>query len=198
MSLTHKIWTATDFANESKALAALRITVFRDFPYLYDGNVDYETDYLKSYQHPDAIVVAVYDHQLDQQKLVGAATGSPLSIHDKAFAQPFIDKGHDIESIFYCGESVLLSDYRGQGIGHLFFDAREAKAKDLGKQWICFCSVIRDDKHPLRPTNYRPLDGFWQKRGYRKLDDVLAEFRWQDVGESTETTKSLQFWIKRI
>ena len=31
------------------AVARLRIAVFRDFPYLYDGSLDYETDYLAAY-----------------------------------------------------------------------------------------------------------------------------------------------------
>ncbi|HLL24828.1 MAG TPA: GNAT family N-acetyltransferase, partial [Kofleriaceae bacterium] len=39
------------------ALAALRIRVFREWPYLYDGSLAYEEAYLASYVSPDAIVV---------------------------------------------------------------------------------------------------------------------------------------------
>lgn len=198
MTLTTKIWSGEDFANESTALAKLRIAVFRDFPYLYAGSIDYESDYLKSYQHPEAIVVGVYDSTREDQQLVGAATGSPMRLHAAEFAEPFAKHGYDIDSIFYCGESVLLSEYRGQGIGHLFFDEREKKAKALGKTWICFCSVIRAENHPAQPNNYRPLDGFWQKRGYQPLPGVIATFSWQDVGQTESSEKSLQFWIKRV
>ena len=39
-------------------LAALRIRIFRDFPYLYDGTVAYERRYLESYfQAPRAVCV---------------------------------------------------------------------------------------------------------------------------------------------
>lgn len=198
MQLHHKIWTPGDFANESQSLAALRIKVFHDYPYLYDGNLAYEENYLKSYQHDEAIVVAVYDKKDVGDYLVGAATGSPMHLHAAEFAEPFKAQGYDIDSLYYCGESVLLSDYRGQGIGHLFFDEREKKAKSLGKTWICFCSVMREDNHPLKPTGYRSLNGFWQKRGYKPLADVIARFSWKDVRQSQETEKSLQFWIKKL
>src|SRR5690606_26711787 len=67
-------------------LAALRIEVFRDFPYLYDGDRDYERRYLTTYlEAPGAVVVgAVADGAL-----VGAATGSPLTQHEEAFSAPF-------------------------------------------------------------------------------------------------------------
>ena len=43
-------------------LARLRIAIFREFPYLYDGSLDYETDYLKLYATtPGAIVVTARD-----------------------------------------------------------------------------------------------------------------------------------------
>ena len=34
-----------------EALAAQRIRVFREFPYLYDGDVGYEREYLATYVH---------------------------------------------------------------------------------------------------------------------------------------------------
>ena len=52
-------------------LARLRIEVFRDWPYLYDGDVEYERKYLSGYTHPTAIVVAAFDGP----RIVGASTG---------------------------------------------------------------------------------------------------------------------------
>ena len=41
-------------------VAALRIAVFRDWPYLYDGTVEYERSYLESYRNsPAAVLVPV-------------------------------------------------------------------------------------------------------------------------------------------
>lgn len=174
-------------------VAALRIAVFRDWPYLYDGTMDYERRYLAPYvTSENAVVVGAFDGQ----KLIGASTGAPLADHAEDFGDALRDAGHDITSTFYCAESVLLPAYRGQGVGHAFFDHREAHARDLGFSHCCFCSVIRPADHPARPGAYRPLDSFWTARGYRPLPGVTARFAWKDVGSTEESIKTLQVWIR--
>ena len=140
-------------------LARLRIAVFRDFPYLYEGTRDYEEKYLQLFlKGKDGIIVAAKDGD----KIVGCATGSALVTHHGPLQEPFQKAGYDLDTIFYCGESVLLPHYRGRGIGHAFFDHREAHAKAHGYGISAFCGVIRPSDHPLRPANYQPLDPFWQ------------------------------------
>lgn len=176
-------------------VARLRIEVFRDWPYLYDGDAEYERDYLEIYrQSDDAILVGAFDGD----RLVGAATGTPMADHAEDFANPFAQTGYSLESIFYCAESVLLPEYRGLRIGHLFFDMREEHARRLGASHACFCAVLRPEDHPMRPAEYRPLNGFWRKRGYAPLPGVEAEFAWKDVDQPDETTHRLQFWIREL
>jgi len=175
-------------------LARLRIAVFRDWPYLYDGDAEYEREYLRAYQSPGAVVVAAYDGD----RMVGAATGAPMEDHAEDFAAAFAGRPERLEEIFYCAESVLLPDWRGQGLGHAFFDGREAQARALGRSFSAFCSVIRPADHPLRPEGYRPLDDFWRKRGYEPLSGVAAEFEWKDIDKTAPTRKTLQFWMKRL
>ncbi|MFN3275850.1 MAG: GNAT family N-acetyltransferase [Paracoccus sp. (in: a-proteobacteria)] len=194
MSVTTRVLTGEALAAALEDVARLRIAVFRDFPYLYDGDADYERDYLRAYQSPGAVVVAA----LDGTRIVGAATGAPMSDHAADFAQAFADRPEPLDRIFYCAESVLLRDYRGHGIGHAFFDAREAHARDLGARFSAFCSVIRPEDHPARPADYRALDPFWRKRGYAPLPGVLAHFGWKDLGEADETEKTLQFWMRAL
>ena len=176
-------------------VARLRIEVFRAWPYLYDGDLAYEREYLQSYRDSaGAVVVGAFD----EDRLVGAATGTPLADHADDFAAAFAASTLDMADIFYCAESVLLPAYRGQGAGHGFFDAREAHARELGFAKSAFCSVIRPKEHPLHPTGYTPLDPFWRKRGYRPLPGVVAEFAWKDIGQPKETTKALQFWLRDL
>lgn len=178
------------------ALARLRVTVFREWPYLYDGTMSYESAYLRRFAaSEDAVVVAAYDGDT----IVGAATGAPLGDHADDFAKAFEGDAFDITRIFYCGESVLLSAYRGQGLGHAFFDGREAHARALGRfTHITFCGVVRPDDHPLRPAGYRPLDDFWMKRGYRKADGLTTTYAWKDIDEAGESAKAMQFWLKAL
>jgi GNAT superfamily N-acetyltransferase len=177
-------------------LARLRVTVFRDWPYLYDGTIDYETAYLRRFAaSKDAVLIAAYDGDA----VVGVATGAPLSDHAEAFAKAFTDRGLDVDRIFYCGESVLLSDYRGRGLGHTFFDGREAHARALGRfTHVTFCGVVRPDDHPLKPKDYRPLDGFWMRRAYAKAECLTTKFAWKDIDQPDETEKLMQFWIKAL
>lgn len=187
--------TGLALADALDQVARLRIAVFRDWPYLYDGDLDYERRYLQSYRHsPRAIVAGAFDGA----RLVGAATGTPMEDHATAFAEPLAGTGLALSDIFYCAESVLLPDYRGLGIGHRFFDIREAHARAHGFRNVAFCAVMRPDDHPLRPTDHRPLDTFWRKRGYAPLPGVVAHFKWKDIDAPAPTLKPLQFWIRPL
>ena len=177
------------------ALARLRIEVFRDFPYLYDGDLAYESWYLERFSTaPDALVVGAFDGD----RLVGAATAVPLIHEHEDFKAPFRRHGIDPGEVFYLAESVLLPAYRGRGVGHAFFDAREASARRLGFRKTAFCAVVRPADHPLRPAGYRPLDAFWEKRGYRPVPGLTATFPWKDLGDAQETAKPMQFWLRPL
>mgnify|MGYP002621177398 FL=1 len=176
-------------------LARLRIEVFRDFPYLYDGDLDYERRYLDTYLAEDG--AAIFG-AFDAGTLVGAATASPLANHFEEFAKPFAERGLDVADFYYFGESVLQKRYRGQGVGVRFFEERERAAIEDGFSSCIFSAVIRPRDHPLRPADYTPLDAFWRKRGYRRLDGFVTGFSWRDVGETEETQKPMEFWIKQL
>ncbi|MBF9037291.1 GNAT family N-acetyltransferase [Rhodobacterales bacterium LSUCC0246] len=194
MNLAYRIYLGAEIAAIVPDLARLRITVFRDWPYLYEGDLAYETGYLARYAQKGAIVIAAYDGA----QMVGAATGMPLLQHDDDFSGALTARDIAAEDVFYCAESVLLQNYRGQGAGHIFFDAREEVARAQGKAYSAFCAVVRSADHPMAPKDYLPLDGFWKKRGYQILDGAFAEFSWLDIGDAEKTQKRLQFWIKQL
>ncbi|MGR4068755.1 GNAT family N-acetyltransferase [Billgrantia sp. C5P2] len=177
------------------ALAHLRITVFRDFPYLYDGSFDYEANYLRRYAEcPESLFVLAEDGDA----LVGAATGMPLAEDVEEFRTPFEQAGFDIGSVFYYGESVLLPSYRGRGIGKAFLAERERHAARHGFSTVAFCAVERPDDHPLKPEGYVPLHGFWRSQGYERHPELATTFRWKDIGEPEETDKPMVFWLKSL
>jgi len=176
-------------------VARLRIEVFRDWPYLYDGSLEYERSYLQSYRDSvDAVLVGAFD----SDRLIGAATGTPMEDHADDFAAAFTGDGKDLSDIFYCAESVLLPEYRGLGIGHQFFDLREAHARRLGRKVSSFCAVIRPEDHPMRPEGARDLAPFWRRRGYAPMPGAVVHFDWTDLGEPHQTRKPLQVWVKNL
>ena len=177
-------------------LARLRIEVFLDFPYLYAGSHAYEERYLRTYlDEPEAVVVGC---RMDG-RLVGAATALPLRGEPDAVKQPLAEAGYDVDRIFYFGESVLEKAYRGKGIGVRFFDERLRAARQNGAfTHAVFCAVVRPDDHPGRPADYQPLDRFWEKRGFARIDGLNCRFSWTDVGDTEETAKQMAYWIKAL
>lgn len=177
-------------------LARLRLTVFREFPYLYDGTPEYEADYLDTYVRSERSLVVL---AVDADQVVGASTGLPLADETSEFQQPFLEQGRDPRRVYYFGESVLLPAYRGQGLGVRFFIEREAYAHKLGAFHYCaFCAVERPNGHPRRPTDYKPLHGFWRNRGFLHQPALRASYRWRDLDEDAESSKTLSFWLKEL
>ena len=177
-------------------LARLRITVFRAFPYLYDGSLAYEETYLQTYvRAEDSVLVGAFDGD----RVIGASTGLPLAHEPPSLTDTFTAHGFEVAKVFYFGESVLLPDYRGHGVGVAFFREREAHARTLGRfAFASFCGVVRPPEHPRRPPDYVPLDAFWHKRGFAPVPGMVGSLTWRDLDAAEETAKPMQFWVKAL
>jgi GNAT superfamily N-acetyltransferase len=182
-------------ASQRDALAALRIEVFRDWPYLYEGSLDYEMRYLDTYMRaPNSLVLLVWDGA----QCVGASTTVPLAEADPAMQLPFKLSRLPLDRIAYFGESLILRSHRGRGLGVKFFELREAHARELGLDRCAFCAVDRPADHPLRPADYVPNDAFWSRRGYRRVPELCASYRWTDIGEAESSEKPMTFWMRSL
>lgn len=177
-------------------LAQLRLKVFWDFPYLYEGTLDYEKKYLETYfKAKNSFILLIKD----QDKIVGATTSVWAQEEEESFKKPFQDFGLNPNEVFYFAESVLLNEYRGRGLGKVFFQEREAFARSLGFiKHLSFCAVKRPAHHPLMPKDYRPLDEFWHAQGFKMAPGLTTQYEWRDRGESHSTLKTMQYWIKDI
>lgn len=175
-------------------LGDLRISVFREFPYLYDGDADYERSYLRVYANSPRSLVVLVRHQ---SRLVGATTCIPMSDETPEFQQPFLDAGRQVDHILYFGESIVLPEFRGTGIGHRFFQLREQHAHDLGNiTLMAFCAIDRPPDHPRRPHGYRTLHAFWNRMGFQRQDTLQCQLSWKEIDEAEATQKTLTFWTK--
>lgn len=194
MSLSVRSLTGEQIVPLIEDLAALRMAVFAEWPYLYAGDRAYEEWYLREFAAAEGSVLVLAQ---DGGKPIGAATASPMPAQKDEFRRPFEQNGISTDDMFYFGESVLLPEYRGRGLGHAFFDHREAQAARWGARSTVFAAVIREPNHPARPAGYSPLDAFWTKRGYRPVPGSVMELAWQDHGERAESLKTLQCWMRR-
>ena len=185
--ITIHTFTGRSLSTYLPNIARLRAEVFRERPYLREDNLDYEMRVLQRYSESrEAIAVMVFDASM----LIGASTGIPLEEEAEHIQRPFLEQHLDPASFFYFSDSALLKQYRGRGIGHHFFDLREAHARQL-KQCLftCFCAIEDKESH---------LHNFWRKRGYVHRPELRASLAWKNIGEEQETEKSMSFWIKEF
>ncbi len=193
--ITLETVTGSRISSAIAELARLRVAVFREWPYLYDGDEAYEQGYLEVYaQCPEAAVILARDGGA----VVGASTCLPLARETEAVRANFESRGIEVEKFFYFGESVLLPAFRGQGVGVKFFAAREAVARNALADFAVFCAVRRPEDHPARPRNETDMPRFWRQRGYAPLPGVFCEMAWTEIGGIAPVRHALDFWIKPL
>lgn len=185
----------TSDAQGLEALATLRIRIFREWPYLYEGDAAHEEAYLRAFlasERATLVRARIGDEP------VGIATASPLAGQPDSLVAPLVAAGVDVTRSFYFGESVLLPAYHGRGIGHLFFDAREAAAREAGADFAIFCGVVRQEDDPRRPADARDHAPFWRKRGYAPIEGALCDMSWKEIGGSEKVSHPMQFWMRAL
>jgi hypothetical protein len=176
------------------SMAKLRMEVFKDYPYFESPDLNHELLYLRKISSSkESIAVLIFDNTT----LVGVSLGSPLEIEDPALHRPFKERHLNVGTYFYFGDSALLKGYRGRGIGHHFFDARESHVAQYKKfKHICFC--VPDSADPNRPKDFIPLNDFWRKRGYVLHPEIKCSLSWKTVQDAKSSEHPMSFWIKNI
>lgn len=176
-------------------LARLRISIFKSYPYLYEGDLEYERNYLSTYVNcSESIMIVVFDNN----NVVGASSAIPLEFETLEFQQPFLENNISVKDVFYFGESLLQPEYRGRGVYQQFFAGREAAAKEYGSKIVAFAAVERAIDDPRKPNGYAPLDKVWKRYGYEKHPELRMYYEWKEIGEAEQSPKPLIFWIKKI
>ena len=177
-------------------LGRYRIEIFREFPYLYDGDMEYERNYLSRYLQSGESFLLLGQDALG---IACACTGIPLEHEMDEFKAPFIQRGGSVTDKFYLGEIMIRKDLRGQGLGTRVMKLALSTIARTGKyQHVVLCTVIRPPNHPLKPAGYQFNDHLWRKVGFSKLADDKVFFPWKDLGDAHETIKPMHYWIKTV
>lgn len=181
-----------DFGPALDEVARLRLELFREFPYLYEGTAESEAEYLRTYaQAPGALLVLARDGE----RVVGAATAVPLSHETPDLQAPFLAAGLDPAQVLYIGEALLESGYQSLGLGGQLLDRAEAHADALGLPLVAAAMVQRPADHPLMPEGWRSPRNFVERRGYVMRPDLDTTLTWQEVGEDSPSPKPMRFWV---
>lgn len=192
----YSILSDEEFVACSDELATLRITVFREYPYLYDGNLEYEKNYLSQYLSTTNSVLVIVKNG---EQIIGAITGIPLNETFSDCKNFFIENKIPMDGIFYLGEITLLKEYRGQGIGaHMYELFEEFVRNSKTYKEIALCEVVPPKADPRSTRDYFCLDNFWTKRGYVKNPAWVTQFSWQELDRNEESYHPMVFWIKKL
>ncbi len=192
---THLI-TRRSIAEQIEELGQFRIAIFRDWPYLYDGNMPYERDYLSRYARCESSFVLV---GRDAHGIRYACTAIPLKHELPQFQQSFLERQIPVDNKFYLGEIMVRRELRGQGMGRLLMNKALSTIAELNhpSAEVVLATVIRPSTHPLKPADYNASDHLWTKSGFARRDDLVMTLDWKDIDQERETTKEMVYWLRK-
>lgn len=178
-----------------KQIANIRITMFKEFPYLYEGSLEDEEEYLNIYfSSINSIVLLV----LDGDEVVGFSNSIPLNEEMEEIKTPFITNDIDIKKYLYIGELMIKEKYRNKNLSNIIAKSHEEHARENNYTNMVFMTVIRPDNHPLKPKNYRPLEPLWKSLGYKPLERMKINFTWKQVDGDIPQENQLGIWSKEL
>ncbi len=190
-----QLLAGTAIADLLDELATLRLEIFREYPYLYQGRREDELAYLRTYvEAPDACVIPAYDGTA----VVGAATGMPLIHEDPQLPEAFSGSSFPFNQLYYVGELLFYPAYRSQGLGRRLLARLESHVRSLGSFRSLTCATVeRPDDHPLRPADHIPITRFLGRTGFERLPGVATNFVWRET-DGVRRDHPMQFWIKKL
>lgn len=182
-------------------VADFRIKYFKDFPYLYEGNLKYEEDYLRGYAADEkSILVKVHD---EAGNLSAVSTALPLITPSDILTDApkmFSEIGYSPEEFFYYGEIILDYKSRGKGLSRQIFDIQDNYARNYGFSKVAIATVVREENDPRKPSDYLSSDPVWKNLGFEKTP-ILFEYHWPTI-HADGTVKDIQnpmiYWIKSL
>lgn len=181
-------------------LFTLRIAIFKEFPYLWEGKIEEEKNSIynkKFLESEDAVMVIAKDKRT--KSIIGIASANSLKNEISDLQNILLQRGLNPAEFFYFRESMLLPEYRGLGIGKIFLQEREKIAKQHPQiNHITFFCVERDHNDPRKPHDYRSPYLLWHKEGFKKRDDIHHTFEWKIVEEEKPIPNKIVFWIKNL
>ena len=193
--MNEQLLTGTAIADARDEVATLRLEIFREYPYLYQGRREDELKYLGTYaEAPDACVILAYDGDA----VIGAVAGMPLIHEDAQMLDAFAGTAFPLDEAYYVGELLFLPAYRNGGLGQKLLARLESHIRSLGGYRTLTCATVeRPDDHPLRPRDYIPITRFLARTGFARLPGVTTHFMWRET-DGIVRDHPMQFWGKQL
>lgn len=200
MGITIEIYVGNESSSYINMVSKLRIDVFREYPYLYEGEEEYERKYIHGYTTDKRAMIAIA--KVDNV-VAGISTGIPLISESDIVADAkkvFSQANINIGDYYYYGEVIILPQFRGLGIAKMLFSAQDTLIEKWGFKQVCILTVVREHNHPLKPINYKSPDGMWEHLGFFR-NKITTNYHWPTIqADNTvrDVTNTLEFWTKHL
>ncbi|PLY03705.1 MAG: N-acetyltransferase [Desulfuromonas sp.] len=195
MAVTIRILSGDAVREYLDDLASLRLEIFAEFPYLYQGKRADELAYLTSYAETDGarVILAEADGEV-----IGAATGMPLQHEDALLRDPVATSGADINRLYYVGELLFYRRWRGARLGQQLLATMEEKIRRLGGfDGIVCATVARPTDHPQRPADFIPIERFLARTGFAAIPGASTRFAWREL-DGVKREQTMLLWRKAL
>lgn len=190
-----KVLHGSEIAPYIPQLAKLRLCIFCEYPYLYEGSFACEEEYLSMYSSSKNSLLILLE---DNHQMIGAATGLPLAECNTEIQSLFLKHNIPTQGIFYFGEILILKAYRNKKMGNALYRQFEKSVKEKRARKIVFYELIREENEEKKPADYFPLDNYWKKKGFVKQEDLITYFAWKEVGSTEEIEHPMVLWTKDL
>lgn len=161
--------------------------IYRDPPFLYNGNDAEYRAYLMEYAHNDESYLNLI---MNNDKIVGVALGIPLSHSRELYKQPF----KDVKGIYYIGEFGLNPSYRNKGYEDQLIKKLESEAKAKGYRTLAIWEL---EKTPSANSPLLPF-AFWEKQGFKRHPEFSFNINWTNLGDTKESNHEATYWLKPL
>jgi GNAT superfamily N-acetyltransferase len=172
MSLRIEAMKEKDNAPYVQLLSEMRIKAFKEFPYLYVGNVKDDLYYTSCYTMKHGLLVLAFQ----DDNIIGIYSAMPMNTPTcflEDWSRHLAAEGIDVNKCFYAGELIVDPAFQQRGIGFQLFKRLVLEVDQLGYDTLAGVTVIRPKDHPQRPKDYYDSDAIWIKYGYKKLAMVI-------------------------
>lgn len=200
MTITVEIHVGKDAAEYIDYVSQLRIDIFKEYPYLYEGELEYEKQYMHGYTTDKKSMIAVAKVN---GELAGVSTGIPLISDSEIVADAknvFAKQNVEVGDYYYYGEVIVLPKFRGHGITTKLYSEQNQLIQEWGFKHVCILTVVREENHSLKPKDYKSPDGMWKHLGFFR-NDLTIDYHWPTIHPDKsvkDVNNTLEFWTKNL
>lgn len=201
MTTKSEVYLGTNVLKVVSEVSKFRIFYFKEFPYLYHGNLGYEEAYFREFSVDPLAYVDIV--RSSSGELIGIGTGIPLKSSADILKDTetlFSEYGLVPSEYFYVGEIIIGHQFREKGLGRNILRRTENFAIRQGFGKTTFATVVRSPIDPRRPPNYVDPDSLWQAWGYSK-SQLMFYYHWPTLmenGHIEDVENEMTFWMKDL